>query len=696
MVKEQLPESSLRVRDLVPRLGWYVFLIVAVMECLLFLQTFRRDVAGGYPMANDQSAYLKRAYDIYENIQAKGLVAGLTSGIWTESPTGVALFSEGAFAMYLFGNGRLACLSLNMLFYLLAQLAITLAWTRATRSFATGLFSWGLFLAVTFPFYWAGGLFDFRLDLAGVCLFSIFSSAVVCSDYFAVRKYSVIAALAATLMIATRFLTVVYFAGIIIVFAIYLVFQIFRGRRRKSEIPEAKRPTVRFINLLLTVAIPVVFTVPLLLHNTQAIHHYYGIGHVLGDEKKIRAAEMGVSNSLESATFYPKSAYNDHLGHPVTWIVGALILAGIAATLLRSRVGTSSGAARSADYAGIVFLGACAAVPYLALTTDISKSQVVGAIFIPGTLGLGLLGYSALVPSLRRWRMLWPISVAMLSLGLVFNVSNFVKPSNHSLHPDHAEAVLSTYSAMVEIIQNNRLKNPRIAFVVISDAVSTYSLNIWYYEKTGVWLNPTIALGGTIFAMSSAEIKAGLEQADIIALWDFKPTLVYPFHQSIANNWGSIVDYCENEALPYRTIRFPSSNLTLYQKVNFVPQELSGEWITETGITYDLAQVPVGFDGQLILAYRIPGFVNFHGVPPVPQAILQQAGREDVILPSRIVGEGLEAQLQVKLQRAQSSAPGRISIKFSKYFIPKVEGINADDRHLSVMFTALRVSKARY
>jgi hypothetical protein len=60
---------------------------------------------------------------------------------------------------------------------------------------------------------------------------------------------------------------------------------------------------------------------PLLFISRHQIFAYYGVGHVLGEEKYIIAHALGLFTILDQVLFYPRSIAVDHLG----WLTTALI-----------------------------------------------------------------------------------------------------------------------------------------------------------------------------------------------------------------------------------------------------------------------------------------------------------------------------------------------------------------------------------
>ncbi|HEV8268887.1 MAG TPA: hypothetical protein VGR00_11650, partial [Thermoanaerobaculia bacterium] len=293
------------MRGLSARLGLALLL---VLELALFLRHARREIVPFYPTRHDQATYLGEAYETREAIRAEGLGRGLATGIARSTPNGILLQAEGAFFSAFSGSTRLAALGVNFLLFTLLQIVVFGTLLRRANDTLAAFAGVGLLLTAGTPFFWAGGLFDFRLDFAAFCLFGVFVSLVVRSGFFESPGFSFAAGLVGALLVMHRFIAVVFVAGILGLFAILTVFSRGEARRFRGAL-------IAGLGLLLAA--------PALLANASAIRSYYVVNHVLGGDKAIRAAQQGITSLGRSLLFYPRSAAFHHAG-PAFLLVSAL------------------------------------------------------------------------------------------------------------------------------------------------------------------------------------------------------------------------------------------------------------------------------------------------------------------------------------------------------------------------------------
>src|SRR5262249_36653198 len=118
---------------------------------------------------------------------------------------------------------------------------------------------------------------------------------------------------------------------------------------------------------------------PLLFVSRNEIYGYYGIGHVLGEEKYIRAQQLGLFTVLDHILYYPQSIYRDHLRLPSVVLMTITVLV-VASSYFTRRFVIFQ---RLPRYGlGFLVLALSIVFPVVALTSDISKSSIVGGIVI--------------------------------------------------------------------------------------------------------------------------------------------------------------------------------------------------------------------------------------------------------------------------------------------------------------------------
>src|SRR5207249_11438683 len=98
---------------------------------------------------------------------------------------GLLVQFQGALSCLAFGPGWLQLLNVNFVYFVLLQIAtVHAAWYAGGRRVIWAMFGLGLLLALDTPYFWAGGLMDFRLDFAAFCLYGIFMAIVIRSEVF--------------------------------------------------------------------------------------------------------------------------------------------------------------------------------------------------------------------------------------------------------------------------------------------------------------------------------------------------------------------------------------------------------------------------------------------------------------------------------------------------------------------------------
>jgi hypothetical protein len=194
--------------------------------------------------------------------------------------------------------------------------------------------------------------------------------------------------LASIFLVYHRFFTIIYVAGVLgglLAVEIYEIWQSSSTGRKTVAVRQAR-------NILLSGMMIAVVCLPRLYLSRSAIYGYYVMGHVLGDEKFIRANELGLHTVAGHLFFYPGSILVKHVGPVTLLIAGALM-----SWRLRSeRVPVSALLIRPYRFRReFISLGVAVLIPIIILTTNISKSPVVGSIVVvPILLAMVLFGAS--------------------------------------------------------------------------------------------------------------------------------------------------------------------------------------------------------------------------------------------------------------------------------------------------------------
>ena len=147
------------------RTAFILLSILILFEYLFFYTYACREILWSYPNNHDQATYLYRTYSLWTAFVGRDATVCLDS-LRSPFSTGFLFPIQGAVMCLLFGAGRLACLSLNFLYFAGLQVAFFGLIRRITGNTWAGYVGVGLLLAQGTAFFWAGGLFDFRIDFA--------------------------------------------------------------------------------------------------------------------------------------------------------------------------------------------------------------------------------------------------------------------------------------------------------------------------------------------------------------------------------------------------------------------------------------------------------------------------------------------------------------------------------------------------
>ncbi|MGI0025725.1 MAG: hypothetical protein ACREA4_11365, partial [Nitrososphaera sp.] len=171
------------------------------------------------------------------------------------------------------------------------QLALFYTIRSLTGSLVLGMIGLGLLLSQDVGFFWAGGLFDFRIDFVAYCLYGTWVCMVLRSDIFLDKKWTAIAGGVAVITVLTRFVTVAYIGAAGTFVLIYLLWKYFRQRSNTNATVQVK---ARLRGVGVFTVIVSIFVLPIFWMNREPIIAYYVVGHVTSNEKYIRANEAGV------------------------------------------------------------------------------------------------------------------------------------------------------------------------------------------------------------------------------------------------------------------------------------------------------------------------------------------------------------------------------------------------------------------
>jgi hypothetical protein len=359
-----------------------------VAEALIFYVHVARDVAPFYPPRFDQLSFYLATYDLIGAVHAKGLGALLDELLQPRNATGTTFVIQGALLALIGGENRTTILSINLSYLLVLQLVFFFVIRSRTGRTDYAWVGMALLLSSHTLFNAAGGIYDYRIDFSAFCLYGICACLIVWSGSFRHTGRLFVVVVACIFLVYHRFFTIIYVAGVLgglLAIQIYEIWQSSSTGRKTVAVRQAR-------NILLSGIMIAVVCLPRLYLSRSAIYGYYVMGHVLGDEKFIRANEVGLHTVAGHLFFYPGSILVKHVGPVILLIAGALM----SWRLWSERVPLSALLTRPYKFRReFISLGVAVLIPIMVLTTNIAKSPVVGGIVVvPILLAMVLFGAS--------------------------------------------------------------------------------------------------------------------------------------------------------------------------------------------------------------------------------------------------------------------------------------------------------------
>ena len=222
----------------------------------------------------------------------------------------MALPIEGALAGLVLGGARLPQLCVLFIAFCALQVVAFTTAQAVWRHRIYGYLVLGLILSQSTLWFWAGGLFDFRMDFFAYCLYGVWACAVIRSKLFLDRRWAIGCGLIGTFLVLNRFLTLIYLVGVSAGLAgvFVIIWILHRGDTELS-----RRMRQRLFNLGLSLGILVILVGPILVVNRAAIYNKYVYAQFFY-EKDTRARELGIVGLRGHLFYYPISILRDHLG----------------------------------------------------------------------------------------------------------------------------------------------------------------------------------------------------------------------------------------------------------------------------------------------------------------------------------------------------------------------------------------------
>jgi hypothetical protein len=681
--------------DRVRRAGWLLVGLLLVLEYGLFRQYAEREVVWGYPGGYDQTSYLVLSYQTFEQIRDQGLRQGLRSGILRPIANGMMLHVQGSVLYLLLGPSRLSALTLNFLYFALLQVVLvaTVRWYAGRWSAA--LFALGLLLATATPFYPAGGLMDFRIDFIAGCLFGVFICLAVRSRLFASWGWSAAAGAAAAWLVAFRFLTTLYLAGILGSFFLLLCAALYLRRRDAA----ARRELLCRLRGLTTVGVlMLLLAAPVVWHNRAAIRRYY-VDHLNNGESKERSQEFGIHNATDRLLYYPRSVARDHAGPRFLGLAGLALATALAAGRFRPAAPSAGPGARGAA----AFAAACVAVPVLTLTLYSSPSPVVGGIVAPAmvwlvvalALWLARLGRAGTAGRVQTG---WAVALAALTLlvGFAGYAGALSRRGAQSRIEGDVDQVLRLYDELARHSRECALAAPVLGTNDIREYLFPNTVAAAVYERHHVVLPLQPSMGTGIASVSEADALAAVGRSDFVIfnsgpLPEFAdrpaPAYEYPFTKSMAAVRPRMLALCERDFIPLGHFPILGDDVILFGRPAVrVTGTTADGWVTSGGLTLtasgaDLRRFPrIELRADAIALTRL-------GKVPAVRAEVQGAGPSSRALPATVDASGPLCIITVDLNPDEIPDQPAVAVRlsFDTSFCPHEQHPASEDcRHLVV------------
>lgn len=511
--------------------------VLFLLEYFLFKTMYLREMQAGLPTMTDQISYINKTYRIFEQLR---------NGNWnilrTEfeaEPNGVLLLILGAFNVGLMGISRYSLIVLNFLIMVLTQFICGWCFYKLTKKEEYILFFSGLFLMVDSIYYWAGSIYDFRLDFGGMCLFTCWLTVLLYSEQTNSKKAFYLDALIVGITVMYRPIIIAYIGFAVVIYEIIKCSYIHKWNVWSKEV----------IRWLKYAAIVLLVSGYYLVTNLEELWEYYSV-HFYQPEKEIRDIEFGVENVW---TYYLKSLFKDHLWRGLTFItVSSMLLAILFLILYRKRMKNEV----SKISQGFVLILSSIICTWFLLTMHATKSPVV--INVISGCFVVLATYSVMqIENHIHGKIIvkYILCAGIVCTGLGHYVDNTITKNPTYVNSRQAELV-RMYDTVTDYFYQNQINDVNMLITDLDFVYDPMMLQIYYYEKKHEWINvfdssheiESYSQGGTsvIQVGTEEELKAELEISDIILIApENQETSLYPRQIWLNQNKAEIFQYAK-------------------------------------------------------------------------------------------------------------------------------------------------------
>lgn len=517
-------------------LAWLGLLALMLIECAIFKTYITREIVPFYPKSYDQAAYLAESYKIYEQMLAKDRIFSVLLHHHLLPQT--LLFHVQAGLIYLlFGANRITSLFINFAYFAVLQLFAFSTLKYLTGRYRYGFIFIGMLLAAK-SLFMAG---DFRIDFIASCLYGILCFAILRSNVFLSRKWTLISAMIAILLVTMRYVTICYVLGMLGVVGIIYLLLWGRGANQFKQ-----QNKTRIINMAIYGGCILLVVVPLVWLNWDLIQSYYVVGHATGAEKSMRLKDGLKLTHLNNAyLYYPVVFFNYHFSDYIIYqLFAALLICWIGVSVsARNKVAINKAINIKIDYKNaLILLVVGVLIPLLVLTMDDNKSiLVINVILVPFVILL-LFVFAYLFEGVEAKskdyanKSLFIVCGFFILMGIYNYAFHFSHERGHAVAGDKDFVVTRITEDIGNYAAFLGWRNITQAADYLVDYINA-PLTPFYYEMHGVYFDViTTSLGNSLMSTPTRQQAFdALKQADIytVNLSHFDPDKIYPFDHSI-------------------------------------------------------------------------------------------------------------------------------------------------------------------
>jgi hypothetical protein len=670
------------------RLDRTVLSILIVLEALLFSSFYLREVAWYPPDNFDQASYLLETYRLQENILTHGL-GQVWKVLWSHGHAAGVLFPiEGALAGIVIGGTRLPQLCVLFIGFCGVQVAAFTTARAVWERRVYGYIALGLILCqITLWFWEGGGLFDFRIDFLAYCLYGVWVCAVIRSQMFVHRYWSLGCGVIGAFLVLNRFVTVTYLFGVSAGFALICGTVILFSHKDADLVSRMRQ---RLFNLGLSTVVLSIVTVPILILNWRAIHGYYVVNHVVGEERYVRAALLGINDLQGHLSYYPNSIIQDHLGEMFLWASAIAIGCALAARLLGGKSWEEMANRRDETLLlRILFLMGAILGPLVVLTADVSKSAVVGGIVGVPVAMLVVAAMAAVAPKPSRresflvHRLLVVAAVAVFALGLFNQLTQASRHWPAYAHRDDLKHLEELDKTLVDLANEYGWSHPGVSYDVITGWLNAGPPTISAFEQSRNLIEFQPMLGNGVLGVDRAKAIGLLKQSDFAIFTTLPKVGIYPFYRHIAEYWDDLKAWADENMIVARVVTFSNFTATLYVRPTARISGISSGWITSRGLSVEATRSAL----ERFPMIRLTGPADFSRLVEIPavEATIDGDKRSQTVPVSfQRVGSGYEIVIDTSSLRFPPTDHVDIRLNFNSFFVPNTKEADDDTRKLVV------------